>query len=369
MISTPETPTRGGWRHYGAFVTRWSALLAASLLGWALLARVGIAAPNLLAALLVAIVLAVAGVGPLRPARPLSMGAQGILAVSIGLSVRPETLTGLTAHWVAVTGIAVATLVMSILAGLALSRHRDVDAVTGVLGTIAGGATGLVAVADELHADERIVVVAQYLRVALVVLTMPMVVTYLFTVGDAPPTDPSPTAVDAVPWWGGLLFMVVAVAAGTGVAMLVRLPIPATLGPLIFAAAAELGGWADGVTVPPGVLPAAFLIIGWQAGSSFTRESIAAVGRVFVWALVLMVGLLAGCAGLGLLLSAATGVSGLDGYLATTPGGLAAVLAVAGTSGDSDVTFVAASQIFRLILMLVSAPVLVWALGRWSRKH
>ena len=96
------------------------------------------------------------------------------------MSVRRETLTALGTHWPAVVGIAVATLVLSVVAGAVLGRHRDVDPVTGVLGMIAGGATGLVAVAEELGADERTVVVAQYLRVALVVLTMPLVVTYLF---------------------------------------------------------------------------------------------------------------------------------------------------------------------------------------------
>ena len=57
------------------------------------------------------------------------------------------------------------------------------------------------------------------------------------------------------------------------------------------------------------------------------------------------------CAGLGAVLSAATGVSALDGYLATTPGGLYAVLATASDSG-ADVTFVLAVQVLRLFVML-----------------
>ena len=127
--------------------------------------------PDLFAALLVAIVFAVAGIGPARPSRPVVMLSQGMLAVTIGLSVQRETLTALGSHWPAVVTVAIATLVLSVLAGLMLSLHRHVDAVTGILGMIAGGATGLVAVAGGLGADERTVVVAQYLRVALGVLT------------------------------------------------------------------------------------------------------------------------------------------------------------------------------------------------------
>lgn len=68
------------------------------------------------------------------------------------------------------------------------------------------------------------------------------------------------------------------------------------------------------------------------------------------------------CAGLGLVLSW-TGISVLGGYLATTPGGLSAVLAIA-TSTDSDATFVAASQVIRLLLMLLAVPLLVWTLAK-----
>ena len=44
------------------------------------------------------------------------------------------------------------------------------------------------------------------------------------------------------------------------------------------------------------------------------------------------------------------------------------MLAVASAT-DSDATFVAASQIIRLVLMLISAPVIVWAMGRWVRRR
>lgn len=343
-------------------------MLAVTLLGWRLFARIGLAAPDLFAALLVAIVFALAGIGPARPARPVVMLAQGMLAVMIGLSVQRETLTALGSHWLAVVTIALATLVLSVVAGLILGLHRDVDTVTGILGMIAGGATGLVAVAGDLGADERTVVVAQYLRVALVVLTMPLIVTYVFAIDASRGDHQVISHAAGTPWWVGLLFMAGAILIGTGLATLTRLPIPATLGPLILTAAIELAGWAHFVQIPVQVMPIAFVIIGWQAGLSFTRSSVAALGRIFAWALTLMAAVIAACAGLGALLSLWTGVAALQGYLATTPGGLAAVLAVAGAS-DSDVTFVAASQVIRLVLMLISAPLIVAVMTRYLRRR
>jgi uncharacterized membrane protein AbrB (regulator of aidB expression) len=72
---------------------------------------------------------------------------------------------------------------------------------------------------------------------------------------------------------------------------------------------------------------------------------------------LLIVGAVVACAGLGAVLARTAGVSPLDGYLATTPGGLYAVLATARGSG-ADATFVLAVQVLRLFVMLFSAPLL-----------
>jgi hypothetical protein len=107
--------------------------------------------------------------------------------------------------------------------------------------------------------------------------------------------------------------------------------------------------------VPGLVVNAAFLSIGLQVGTSFTQESLRIIGRALPLALATLAGLVLACAGLGAVLAAATGVSALDGYLATTPGGLYAVLATASGSG-ADTTFVLAVQVLRLFVMLLTAP-------------
>ena len=68
--------------------------------------------------------------------------------------------------------------------------------------------------------------------------------------------------------------------------------------------------------------------------------------------------LLAVCFVLGWVLELTAGVSLLDGYLATTPGGLYAVLPIAYGSG-ADTTFVLAVQGLRLLAMILAAPAVV----------
>ena len=135
------------------------------------------------------------------------------------------------------------------------------------------------------------------------------------------------------------------------------------LGPMVVAAVVDLTGLGSGAQVPDLVQSAAFLVIGLQVGVSFTRESLATIGRALPLALAVIIGLIVASAGLGAVLAATTGASALDGYLATTPGGLYAVLATATDSG-ADATFVLAVQVLRLFVMLLSAPLVARVLRR-----
>jgi membrane AbrB-like protein len=206
------------------------------------------------------------------------------------------------------------------------------------------------------------VAVLQYLRVLLIVVLMPVVATGLY--GARPGSGAASAAGDGAGWLVGLAFTVLCGAAGEFLGRLARIPVASLLGPLLLAAVADLSGLARGAEVPGLLQGAAFLVIGLQVGVSFTRESLRTIGRALPLALAIIVGLIAACAGLGAVLAHATGVSALDGYLATTPGGLYAVLATAADSG-ADTTFVLAVQVLRLFVMLLSAPLL----ARFLRRH
>ena len=60
------------------------------------------------------------------------------------------------------------------------------------------------------------------------------------------------------------------------------------------------------------------------------------------------------------------GLTPLEGYLATSPGGVYAVLATAVETG-SNVTFIIAAQVVRILLMLFAAPLMARGVG-WARR-
>ena len=324
-------------------------------------AALGLPSPTLFAGLLVGLVRALGSSRRLAVPGTAMTAAQAVLGVSMGSLIDLDTLRAVAANWLPVLAVTVATLTLSLGAGLLLRLHRGISPVTGAFSMIAGGASGIIAMARDLGADARMVAVLQYLRVLLIVVLMPVVATVAYgaSTGDGGP----PPVGDDPGWPAGLLLTIGCSVAGVVAARLVRLPVPALLGPLIAAAAVDLTGLGRGAEVPGLVEVAAFLVIGLQVGISFTRESLRTIGRALPLALAVILGLIIASAGLGAVLSAATGVSALDGYLATTPGGLYAVLATAGDIG-ADVTFVLAVQVLRLFVMLLSAPLV----ARWLRR-
>ena len=341
----------------------WAALAVLTAVVTVALGALDVPSPALFAGLLVATVLALLGYGPSRVARPATAGAQAVIGVVIGLLARPDTLATVAADWLPVLLIGLGTLVASMAAGLLLGVARGVSPLTGMLALTAGGASGLVAISRELGGDERMVAVVQYLRVGLVTATMPVVAAVVFGAGHVGPAAGAGGGTGGAPWYVGTGVTLACCAAGIPLARLVRVPAGALLGPMAVALTLSLAGVSFDAAVPSPLVDVAYAVIGWQAGLRFTRAALRTVVRVLPLATGLIFGVVALCAGLGLLLSRATGMTLLEGYLATTPGGVYAVLATAISSG-ADVTPVVAVQVLRVIVMLIVAPHLARLAGR-----
>jgi membrane AbrB-like protein len=349
---------------------RWALLIVVTVAATYPLTRVGVPSAALFAALVVGVALALTSLAPSRVPRPAGIAAQGVLGVYIGSMVHQDAVGALGSDWPIVIVIAVATLLLSIVAGALLGLHRDVTPLTGSLALVAGGASGLVAIARELGGDDRVVSVVQYLRVGLVTASMPVVVALIYHADKSHQAAPTPETASA-PWYLSVGMLIALVLVGATVGKWIRLPGAGLLGPMALTVVLELTGLSFGLAVPVLLVQVGYMVIGWQAGLAFTAESLRAIGRMLPAAIGLIVALGVATAGLGALLARFTGLSPLEGYLATSPGGVYAVLATAVETG-SNVTFIIAAQVVRILLMLFAAPLMarsvVWISARLGRQ-
>ncbi len=345
---------------------KWALLIAVTAGVTIPLTRIGVPSAALFAALVVGIALALLSVAPTRVPHSAGIAAQGVLGVYIGTMVHQDAVGALGSDWPIVVAIGVGTLLVSVIAGALLGMHRDVTPLTGALALVAGGASGLVAIARELGGDDRVVSVVQYLRVGLVTASMPAVVTLIYH-ADKSRGSTAVTETDTAPWYLSLAIVVGLVVVGATVGKWIRLPGAGLLGPLALTVVLELTGLSFGLDVPMVLVQVGYMLIGWQAGVAFTRESMKAVGRLLPAAIGLIVLLTVATAGLGAVLAHFTGLTPLEGYLATSPGGVYAVLATAVETG-SNVTFIIAAQVVRILLMLFAAPLMARCVVRVSER-
>jgi uncharacterized protein len=330
-------------------------------LGW-VLEQAGLPSSYLFAALLVG--LAVALTLPARVAVPRGafVAGQALTGVALGAFVRSSALKALAHSWLPVTLVSAATLGICIAGGGLLTRFTALDAPTAQLGSVAGGASGIVAMADDLGADARLVAFMQYLRVLVVVLLTPLCLAVAFPGHHTGQVAGTSTLGQPRDW---LLAFGVA-AAGVAIAELAHMTAGTLLAPMVLAAAVVLAVPGGAFAVPQLVAQTAFALIGLQVGLRFTMETVRLLGRLLGPVLISILGLLVACFGLAVLLDLTTSVTLLDAYLATTPGGLFAVLAVAFGAG-ANTTFILAVQGLRLLVMVLLAPLVVRRLTRDRR--
>ena len=332
---------------------RWLLLSALVLAASVALDRLGLPTPWLFGGLAGALAYALS-----RPSEPLQLPSfafrigQATVGVVVGSSIAWGSLADLGPRWAIVAAVSTFSLVVSLTVGRLLIR-RGASPVTAAFSSIAGGAAGLTAMADDLHADARTVAVLQYLRLLVVLVSMPIVVGVVFS------ADVAPAAVGAGDSTLGIDLLYVAIAGGIGLVLGERLkmPSPAILGPMLVGALVGIQAPFDDATVPEVIEAIGYLAIGVQVGLRFTVASLRSIWSMVPTALFTITVVLLACAGLGWVLVVTTGAAPLDAYLATTPGGIYAVMGTSQATGG-DVTFVAATQVLRLVIILASAPFL-----------
>jgi len=285
----------------------------------------------------------------LAPARVVLRPAQGCVGLLATAPLAAEAAPTM-ANYLGVSAVCSgATLIICLLCTLVLVRvAKTLSPATALLSTLAGGASGISTMAPDLPVNHRYVALSQYLRLVVVTMTLPVVVQLA---GAAPTVAP-----------GGAVSVLTSAAAaavicGAGYAAVkLRWPAPFLLGPMLVGlpiAFATHDHFALGL--PPAVNVAAYVVIGWQAGGSFTRGAIRQFVRLMPLTCTFIAVTIGGCLGLALLVSSWTGLSFSQAYLATTPGGIYAVLATAADSGAGPI--VVTMQVFRLLVMYLVAVI------------
>jgi membrane AbrB-like protein len=335
----------------------WTALVAVAAAGAFVLGRLGVPAPWLTAPLVVAIGASVGGLVELRVPRGVFIAAQAAIGMLIAQMFTPPVVATIARSW-AVMAVAVAsTIVAAGAAGWILARFTSIPAATAAWGSAPGGASAMIAMSAGYGADPRIVAFMQYLRVTIVVLSASAVARVLLPHGVHPPAAGT-TAFDPL----GLAETAGIAALGAWVAVRLKIPAGALLGPMVLGAAVHGIGLVR-IALPAAVLDGAYVAIGLTIGLLYTRATVRYALRVLPQLVASTIVLIVLCCASAALLVATIHVDALTAYLATTPGGLDSVTVIALGSG-ANAPLVLAVQALRMVAVVVTGPAVAKLIAR-----
>ncbi|WP_022660461.1 AbrB family transcriptional regulator [Paucidesulfovibrio longus] len=340
----------------------WALLVLVSILLSGLLRLAAFPAALLLGPLLAGSLFALKGTGLKLPEAMFTL-AKAVIGCMVARALTPSTLAAMLSDW-PVMLLAVASILASgALVGLGLLRFGTLPGSTAAWGTTPGGAAAMTALAQAYGADVRMVAFMQYLRMSLVVLTASVVSRFLM--GGPAPLHPGQAAVPVL--FPPLVPTLETLALIAGSMLLARvLPIPAgaMILPMIMGAALTATGTMT-LTLPSWLLWAAYASLGWYVGLRFTPDMVRYALRAVPQMLLATAALIALCCGAAWMLVAWLHVDILSAYLATSPGGLDTVAAIA-LGSDCDVSFVLALQTLRLFAVVLAGPVIARMICRLS---
>lgn len=331
---------------------------------------IGLPSPRLMTALIVGLSLALTKVVTRPLPVSLSRPAQAVVGMLIGSHFSVDALRAVAPDALALAGVTAATIVISAAIAVLMTRVSTLSLPDAALCMVPGGSLAIISSAEELNADARLVAIAQYLRLGLVTLTAPAVVfvgltSVVAAVPAAPARSPAWPSIDQIP--GGIgngIILGALCLLGVWVGRWIRLPTPVLVGPMLVSVLLT-HIHAPGHFAPTGPLKdLVFAATGLGVGLRFTPASLRRVADLLPLLLGTSVLVCVCCGALAWLLADLLGIPFVDAYLATTPGGINAVLATA-ESTSTNVALVSTVQSARLFAVVLAAPVIIrWLLSR-----
>ncbi|MEO1102282.1 MAG: AbrB family transcriptional regulator [Pseudomonadota bacterium] len=276
--------------------------------------------------------------------------ALAILGVMMGAGVHPEALGALATIPLAVLGLILAITGATVASYVVLRQVGRWDPVTALCGSIPGALQVTMATAIEAGARMDRVVMAQALRLLILVSLVPLV----FGGGDAPSIRTfSPPGADTL-----TVLVSVVIGVGSGyLGKLVKIPSAILIVPLCVSAILSTTGLVT-IAIPTWLAAIAFVVLGASVAQRFDGMAGADILPA------LRISLLAFVAAFAAAVLVAAAFRPLLGeplgavFLAYAPGGVDAMIVLAFLL-KFDVSFVAVLHVTRLLALSVGAPLVV----------
>ncbi|HLR09394.1 MAG TPA: AbrB family transcriptional regulator [Bacillota bacterium] len=283
-----------------------------------------------------------------------------IVGYTIGLSMTTAALREMANQLPSM--LLLTLLLMLWCAGIAyvVSRLSNTDFQSALLGSIPGGLTQVVVLAEETKGiNLAVVTVTQVIRLMIIVISMPLLVSIpIFNQSTAENMSTSAASVaESAPLFPNIVFFAVVCIAFAVIGNKINFPTAYLLGPLIATVLLQLAG-LNGPHLPAPLINVAQLMIGTHIGLMLETDQIDHKARSISLAIGSGLMLMLGSILLAMLLTGMHHVTKATALLSLAPGGMDQMSIIAHAIG-ADLSIVSGYQLFRTFSIFFAVPPLL----------
>jgi uncharacterized protein len=287
-----------------------------------------------------------------------------VLGVMLGSSFTPAVMERISAWMITLSFMTVFLVIVTVIGWVALRRWTRFDTTTAYFSAVPGGFTMMVVTGGAMGGDDRTIALVHSLRIMMTVLTIPL--WFRLMHGVVPP-DMASQLTQATGFMDLTIrdtaILLALGSAGALIGKLVRMPTYTLVGPMVLSGIAHLTGITS-AKPPVELVNAAQVVIGTSIGCRFLGVVAREVPRTLICGVFTSFYLLIAGALAALFLEPYTGISFAALWLAFAPGGITE-MAILSIALGADPAFVATHHLYRIVLLLVLAPLAYSLYQRW----
>ncbi len=361
---TPEADQRTSAKTFLHATTRLAVTLAIGTLGGWILSQFRIPLAWMLGAMIATTIIAMAGGRLQRPIR-LRVIMLAVLGVMLGSAFTPAVLQSIPGWFATLSAMTVFVAMVTVIGFFGLRQLLGFDQPTAFFSSVPGGLTDMVITGGAMGGDDRSIALIHSVRIMLTVLIIPF--WFRFVEGVVPANTASAIATIGDLSLSDGFMLLAAGIVGPLVARAIRIPAY----PLIGAMVASMGIHLAGVTAakpPIELVNAAQIVVGTSIGCRFIGVSIREIPETLFAAVITGLYMLAAAALAALSIAPLTGVSFAALWLAFAPGGLPEMMLMSIALGV-DPAFVSTHHLYRVILLVIIAPLSYRLYSQWRDRR
>ena len=287
---------------------------------------------------------------------------QCILGIELGQKMNSSVLYIFQENWLTVTIMLLLSIFCSLFSGIIVWKYSNLDILTSFFSTAPGGLSAIPGISEEVGANTGVVSIIQAMRVFLVILTIPVVISLLF--GNSDGNSPKMVTAENVVYSSEnivvtIIFVFIAVA-GYYIGKILKFPAPWLIGSMVSIAAVKFfstGVIEDNVVAwwPHSLIIISQVFIGASIGSRFHKKMFVGLNRTLLVSFLCTAGLIVFVFTGAFIVSVVTDITFITASLAFAPGGIAEMTTTALVL-NGDATFVVAVQVLRIITVCITLP-------------